>query len=303
MSGFGQRLAQAVRTTGVPLAVGIDPHLHRLPRPLRARFADETGEQRRIAAARAVKEFSLTAVRALAGKVAMVKPQVAFFEQLGAPGFAALEALCAEAADLGLLVLADAKRGDISSTAAAYSRAYFGPDAPFPSAALTVSPYLGLDTLVPFLDQAVAHQGGLFVLVRTTNPGSAALQHHGSPRMAEVVAAGLAEAGTPHVGEAGLGPVGAVVGAFADEDARRLRSLLPHGWFLVPGVGAQGGTVDQALAGVRPDGLGVLPVASRSVLFPSGDDAAYDDDPGAHISRQADALAEVVRAGLDRRLG
>lgn len=303
MTGFGERLATAVRSNGVPLAVGIDPHLHRLPRPLRARFADKTGAARRAAAAQAVQEFSLLAVRALAGHVAMIKPQVAFFEQLGAPGFAALEALCAEAAVHGLLVLADAKRGDISSTAAAYSRAYFGPDAPFPAAALTVSPYLGLDTLVPFLDQARAHNGGLFVLVRTTNPGSAALQHHGQPALADVVAAGLAQAGQADVGPSGLGPVGAVVGAFADDDARRLRSLLPHGWFLVPGVGAQGGTVDQALAGVRDDGLGVLPVASRSVLFPSDDNADYDANPGAHISRQAQALGAAVRAGLDRRLG
>jgi orotidine-5'-phosphate decarboxylase len=166
-----------------------------------------------------------------------------------------------------------------------------------------VSPYLGLDTLVPFLDQAVAHGGGLFVLVRTTNPGSSALQHHGAPALSEVVATGLADAGAAHVGAAGLGPVGAVVGAFADEDARRLRALLPHGWFLVPGVGAQGGTVDQALAGVREDGLGVLPVASRSVLFPSEDSVEYDADPGAHIARQAEVLASVVRAGLDRRLG
>lgn len=299
---FGERLAEACIRVGVPVAVGLDPHLDRLPRPLRARFAGLEGPARRAAAAEAVQDFGDLVIDAVAGRVAALKPQVAFFEQLGAPGFAALEHLIARARSAGLLVIADAKRGDISSTAAAYARSFLAPGAPFESDALTVSPYLGLDTVQTFVEPCVAHGGGLFVLVRTTNPGSAALQHHGEPCLADVVAAGLQAAGRPTVGAHGLSSVGAVVGASAAADARRLREVHPDGWFLVPGVGAQGGTASDGLAGMRPDGLGVLPVASRSVLFPKVDNDAYDADPGAFVAAQAAALSAAIGAARDAAL-
>lgn len=295
MTPFGDRLAQACLDRDVPLAVGLDPHLDRLPAPLRARYAGLTGAAFRQAAASAVADWGAVVIDALAGRVAALKPQVAFFEQLGAPGFAALEALCRQAQDADLLVIADAKRGDIASTAAAYARTYLGADPAVSADALTVSPYLGLDTLEPFLVECRANGGGLFVLVRTTNPGSATLQHHGAPALSDVVAVGLEAAGASLQGASGLHGVGAVVGASAADDARRLRGLMPGAWFLVPGVGAQGGTVAQALAGARADGLGALPVASRSVLFPSSPDTAFDRDPAAFVVAQADGLAAVVR--------
>lgn len=300
MVPFGERLAEACRRVNVPLAIGLDPHLDRIPAVVQARRDGLTGAAFRALAAAEVRSFGAQVVEAIAGRVAAIKPQVAFFEQLGAPGMAALEAVCADARAAGLLVIADAKRGDISSTAAAYARAYLVPDAPFAADALTVSPYLGLDTLEPFLAPCRAHGGGLFVLVRTTNPGSAALQHAGQPPLAEVVAAGLHLLGGALCGPSGLSSLGAVVGASASDDARRLRALLPQAWFLVPGLGAQGGTAAQALAGARADGLGALPVASRSVLFaPAG--GPPDADPVGAIAARADALAAELRGALRLR--
>jgi len=286
---FGDRLAAAVVAAGSPLCVGLDPHLERLPAPLRERFAGRTGASFRAEAGRAVAEFDALALRAVAGVAAAVKPQLAFYEALGSPGLAALEQSCALARELGLLVIADAKRGDIASTATAYARAIIHPDGPLAADAITLSPWMGMDSIEPFLGLCRDHGRGVFVLVRTTNPGSAFLQRHGQPEGATRVAAALAELGAELVGESGLSSVGAVVGAFAHQEARALREQMPAAWFLVPGVGAQGGGVAEALAGVRPDGLGCLVNSARGVLYPP--DGLEDADPVRAIRERALALA------------
>jgi orotidine-5'-phosphate decarboxylase len=295
---FGERLAQACQSVGAPVAVGLDPHLGRLPPDLQARFEGKTGRAHREAAAESVVAFCAAAIQGLAGRVAAVKPQVAFFEALGSPGVAALEETCRMAREAGLLVIVDAKRGDIASTAAAYARAALHPDGPLAGDALTVAPYMGTDTITPYLDVCAEHGRGLFVLVRTTNPGSAALQRHGSPGLAEVVADALARYGADPalVGTSGMSSIGAVVGATASEEAVALRARMPGAWFLVPGVGAQGGTAGQALAGARPDGLGALPVASRSVLFPSMDAPETRAQVAAGVAARAEALVSAVAA-------
>lgn len=281
---FGERLAQAARAVGAPVAVGLDPHLERLPAHLRARFEGLTGGARRAAAAEAVAEFDAQALQAMAGRVAAVKVQFAFYEQLGAPGFAALESTCRAARAHGLLLIGDGKRGDIDSTARAYAAAMLDPDGPFGCDAFTVNPWMGFDTLEPWLERCRAHGAGLFVLTRTTNPGSADLQRQGSPPAALRVAEAIHRLGGELRGASGLSSVGAVVGAQtpADEVAA-LRASMPDAWFLVPGVGAQGATPAQGLAGSRADGLGSLVVASRSVLFPSRPDPAFERDPSAWI--------------------
>ena len=196
----------------------------------------------------------------------------------------------------GLLVIVDAKRGDIASTAAAYARAALHPDGPLAGDAMTVAPYMGTDTITPYLDICAEHGRGLFVLVRTTNPGSAALQHHGTPRLAEIVADALARYGADPalVGPSGMSSIGAVVGASAADEARTLRERMPGAWFLVPGVGAQGGTARDALAGARGDGLGALPVASRSVLFPSTEEQEMLAGVAAGVADRATALVSAV---------
>lgn len=294
---FGERLAEAVLRVGAPLSVGLDPHLERYPAGLRALFEGRRGAEYRIAAAEAVSRFELAALEALAGRVAAVKLQLAFYEQLGAPGWAALESTCARARALGLLVIADGKRGDIASTAAAYAAAALDPDGPLGADALTVNPWMGFDTLLPFLDRCARHGGGMFVLVRTTNPGSADLQRHGEPMAALRVAEAVARLGAGLRGARGLSSVGAVVGAqIQAEEQIRLRACMPDAWFLVPGVGAQGAGPAEALAGRRADGLGSLVVAARSVLFPDGQDAAYEADFQGWISGRAEALAGALAA-------
>jgi orotidine-5'-phosphate decarboxylase len=241
------------------------------------------------------------ALEATAEHCVAVKPQVACFERLGAPGWAALTEVVDRARDFGLLVIADAKRGDIDVTASAYAEAFFGvtdtPYGPVPSVgadALTVNPLLGEDSVTPLLKRAREQGGGLFVLVRTSNPGAASVQDlelvQGgtvSDRLAEMVA---------HLGEDGIGASGfsdlaAVVGATVPERLEALRSRMPHTVFLLPGVGAQGATVGTLGAAFAPGRAGGLVSASRGIvdahLQPGG-------DPADAARGQAETLREAL---------
>jgi orotidine-5'-phosphate decarboxylase len=285
---FGERLVTAVRETGNCAVVGLDPHLDRLPAHLLERYQGRTGADFRKEAALAVVAFNRLVIESIRGVVPAVKPQFAFYEALGSHGFAALEETCAIARDAGLLIVADAKRGDISSTAAAYARSVLSSDGPFQCDSVTVNPWMGPDTLDPFIEACAETGGGIFVLVRTTNPGSAWLQHHGNPTSAEAVADVLARKGEALTGPSGMSSIGAVVGAMSGDEAPKLRTRMPGAWFLVPGVGAQGGSEEDAVAGARSDGMGCLVNSSRGVLYPSVDGRSdYDSDPGAWISESA----------------
>ncbi len=296
---FGERLSIAVERVGAPVAVGLDPHLQLYPEVLRRTFEGRTGAEGRAAAAAAVRTFDAAALDALAGTVAAVKLQFAFYERLGAPGWAALEACVERARALGLLVIGDAKRGDISSTAAAYAEAALDPDGPLGCDALTVNPWMGFDTLTPFLRVCRASGRGLFVLVRTTNPGSADLQRYGAPEACVRVADAVHRLGAELRGASGLSSVGAVVGAQVPaEEQVALRGHMPDAWFLVPGVGAQGAGPAEALAGRRADGRGSLVVASRSVLFGDGQEPTETADFQAAIQARAAALVANVRDSL-----
>lgn len=289
---FGDRMAASVKSVGNCGVVGLDPHLSLLPKMFRERYEGRTGLDFRAEAAFAVTEFNRTVLGAIKGKVAAVKPQFAFYEELGAPGFAALEETCAMAREAGLLVLADAKRGDISSTASAYARSILGSEGPFHADAVTVNAWMGADTIDPFIEVCEQTGGGIFVLVRTTNPGSAFLQHHGEPRAAHVLAEILHEKGASLTGESGMSSVGAVVGAMTGDEATELRTLMPSAWYLVPGFGAQGGAWEDAIAGRRPDGLGCLVNSSRGVLYaPPDQREAYEANPARWIGEAATALA------------
>jgi orotidine-5'-phosphate decarboxylase len=206
-----------------------------------------------------------------------VKPQSAFFEARGTDGVRAFRDACAYARDAGLLVIADAKRGDIGSTAAAYAEAFF------PLAdALTVNPYLGGDSLEPFFDACRRHGGGLFVLLKTSNPGSADVQDarlDDGRRVWELVAQRIAAWGEPFVGERGLSSIGAVVGATHPQEIAEARRLLAHTPFLLPGIGAQGGTPKDVAPAFAAGPAGGLVSASRSVI--------YADDPAAEAERLA----------------
>ncbi|WP_280274318.1 orotidine-5'-phosphate decarboxylase [Nocardia wallacei] len=249
MTSFGARLRQAMRQHG-PLCVGIDPH----PQLLRDWELSEDID--------GLKRFADACVDAFAGRVALVKPQVAFFETYGSGGFMVLEDTIAALRDAGTLVLADAKRGDIGSTMAAYAAAWLG-DGPLGSDAVTVSPYLGFGSLAPALELAETNRRGLFVLAATSNPEAAGLQRTVTPDGRTVAQGMVDDAAVRNVGAA-FGSVGVVVGATLTEIPNL--SLL-NGPILMPGVGAQGGGPESVRALV-PAGshAAVLPNVSRELL-------------------------------------
>jgi orotidine-5'-phosphate decarboxylase len=266
---FADRAIRQIRRLGHPLCVGLDPHLDLIPEVFR-RGSMQPNDPATVAA---VEDMLLKVLERVGGLVPVVKPQIAFFERLGSRGLAALERICERSRQLGLLVLLDAKRGDIGSTAEAYAKAYFGYDAPLPVDALTVNPYLGLDSLEPFVKAAKTADGGLFVLVKTSNPGAAdfqGLEASGEPLFAKVAGALAAEAEAWR-GEEGWSSLGVVVGATQATDAPRIREKLPHSLFLVPGYGAQGAGAREALAGFVPGPKGRreggLVNSSRGLVF------------------------------------
>ncbi|NIZ89866.1 orotidine-5'-phosphate decarboxylase [Kineosporiaceae bacterium B12] len=275
---FGARLAAASAEHG-PLCAGIDPHA-----PLLAAWGltdDADG----------VERFGRTVVEALAGHVAAVKPQVAFFERHGSRGVAALERVLADARAAGLLTVVDAKRGDIGSTMAAYADAFAG-DSPLAGDAVTVSPFLGFESLRPLLDVAAQHGRGVFVLALTSNPEGPGVQHavaaDGRSVARSIAEAAAAEnAGATLLGDVGL-VVGATVGAAVADLGLDLAAV--NGPLLAPGVGAQGATA-QDLRTVFGDARRlVLATSSREVLGAGPDPRALLD--------AARRTADQVRAAL-----
>lgn len=248
---FGARLAAAMAARG-PLCVGIDPH----PELMHSWGLPPTAD--------GLARFCDICVQAYAG-FAVVKPQVAFFEAYGSAGFAVLERTTAALQEAGVLVLADAKRGDIGSTMAAYAQAWAG-DGPLAADAVTASPYLGFGSLQPLLDMAAEHGRGVFVLAATSNPEGASVQRAmvSGRTVAQSIVDAAAQANRSTTGSTGsMGSVGVVVGATLDE-VPDLSAL--GGPVLVPGVGAQGGR-PEALAGLGGAGRGqLLPAVSREVL-------------------------------------
>ncbi|WP_319454063.1 MULTISPECIES: orotidine-5'-phosphate decarboxylase [unclassified Mycobacterium] len=271
MTGFGARLADAVSARG-PLCLGIDPH----PELLTAwgLSVDADG----------LSAFCDVCVEAYAG-FAVVKPQVAFFETYGAAGYSVLERTIAALRESGVLVLADAKRGDIGTTMAAYAEAWVG-ESPLASDAVTASPYLGFGSLRPLLDTAARHGRGVFVLAATSNPEGASIQR--ATVDGRTVAQSIVDAVAAENRSSGAGSIGVVVGATLSE-VPELSAL--GGPVLVPGVGAQGGRPDalKGLGGAAPGTL--LPAVSREVLRAGPDTAAVR----AAADRMRDVVAYLAR--------
>lgn len=268
---FADRLIERVEATRSHLVVGLDPDLRELPPELLDGATDLAD------AARAIEAFAIAVIDGVADLVPAVKPQSAFFEALGSAGVAALERVEAHARAAGLLVIEDAKRGDIGNTMAAYAAAALGRvridghELPVHDAdAVTVSPYLGPESLEPMIDVARTFGKGLFVLVRTSNPGSGELQDAAigaadGETLHARVARMVDELGADGVGRRGYADVGAVTGLTYPEQAPVLRELMPRAYLLVPGLGAQGGRPEDFAGFLDADGLGAVAAASRSI--------------------------------------
>ena len=273
---FPDRLLAAIEAKGAPICVGIDPIFEMLPDAI-AGDAKERDANDAEAAIDAIFSFTTTLLRLIAPHVPVVKFQSAYFERYLWEGVEAYYSLIQEAAELGLLVIGDVKRGDIGSTASAYAAAHLADpsfqdheDVIVPDA-ITVNPMLGLDTLEPFISTAKTFGKGLFILVRTSNPGSADFQdaqladgRTWSEMLADKLAPIAAQAGL--VGNRGYSSIGAVVGATQAHTISSLRKRLPQSIFLLPGYGTQGATAQMTQAAFT-DGKGAIISASRSILY------------------------------------
>jgi len=257
MTTFADRLQSSIDSTNSHLIAGCDPVLEKLPRFLLAeaeKGAASDGEY----VERALTQFSDIFLSAVQGRVAAIKPNIAFFEQYGLPGLSAFKRLCIQIRAAHIPLIIDAKRGDIGSTAAAYSAAFLSGttvrgkrSVAFECDALTINPFLGFDTLEPFVTDCEKYEKGLFILLQTSNPGSKDIQGLASEgkTVSGHVAQWLATNAARLQGECGWSGLGAVVGASYPDEARALRALLPTTFFLMPGFGAQGAGADDAVAG------------------------------------------------------
>lgn len=285
------RLLDAIDKIGAPVCVGIDPVAERLPRTLR-RSTDDPDAQ-----PDAIEQFSREIVQAVKALVPVVKFQSACFERYGATGVAALERSIDAAADAGLVVILDAKRGDIGLSSEHYAAAAFERAGTASPDWITIHTYLGEDGLRPFL-----HPGrGAFALVRTSNPGANAVQEahlDSGSTVAEHIAEIVARTGNDAIGERGFSALGAVVAATDPASAARLRAIMPRQVFLVPGFGAQGGTIDDVLPCFNQDGSGALITASRSIIY-----AFNDTDTGwrGQITDAAAAFADTIGRAVGLR--
>ena len=277
MNGFGTRLYQKILQFGTPLCVGIDPHPDIMPTLCGGANQDLLSKE----AADNLELFCHVMLEGISGHVGIIKPQVAFFEAYGGRGLDILQSVSTQAHEQGMLVIMDAKRGDIGSTATAYARAWLGSGSFFGADALTVNPYLGADSIAPFCERALDTDSGLFVLARTSNKGSADIQALTSGKMP--VWAHVAKMLTPFIAADSkdelMSSIGVVIGATNPEEARQLRKILPTAPFLVPGYGAQGASAANALAGLSMQNLeccGGVINASRAISHNQGVQNATD---------------------------
>ena len=267
---FGDKLFKKIRSTKSFLCLGIDPHLNMIPKI----FNTERTSTNNI---KTVENFCFSLLDTAYELVPAIKPQIALFEQLGPDGMKLLSSLCKHAQSKGFLVIMDAKRGDIGSTSQAYANAYLGKNAPFPSDALTVNPWLGIDSLEPFFKKASETGSGLFILAHTSNKGSKDIQEMPLTigiKCYEHLANILKPIVEKHKGTSGLSSIGIVSGATFKEEALALRKILPSAPFLIPGYGTQGASAEDACAPLIPDtkqldlqNFGLIN-ASRSISFP-----------------------------------
>jgi orotidine-5'-phosphate decarboxylase len=274
---FADRLLAACELKGAPVCVGLDPVLEKLPSAFDVN--DPLG---------AIELYCFGVIDAVCDMVPAVKPQSACFERYGAPGVAVYHEVVAHAKAAGLVVVGDAKRGDIGTSSAHYAAGLLAD--PHGCDTLTVNGYLGGDGLEPFQQVAVDAGKGLFVLVRTSNPGGDAIQSlplEDGRTVCEAVGDVVADLGSSCIGQTGYSNVGMVVGATKPQDAATLRERYPQQIFLVPGFGAQGGGAEDVKACFKGDGTGALITASRSVIY------AFDQDDRNWQRTVAEAAAKL----------
>ena len=292
-----EKLVSRIKKLNAPIVVGLDPTLNFVPKFLLDKAINEKGETLE-AAADAIFAFNKKIVDAVYDLIPAVKPQIAMYEQFGIPGLMAYKKTLDYCHEKGLLVIGDAKRGDIGSTSTAYAIGHLGKVkigsteiAPIDADFLTINPYMGSDSVVPFVEECKKNDKGLFILVKTSNPSSGEFQDQkvGEKAVYELVGKKVDEWGLDTVKE-GYSDVGAVVGATYPEMGKVLREIMPKAYILVPGYGAQGGTAAELKPFFNKDGLGAIVNSSRGII------AAYKQEKYAEFG--AEGFAEAAREAV-----
>ncbi|MFC2143162.1 orotidine-5'-phosphate decarboxylase [Candidatus Aenigmatarchaeota archaeon] len=312
MSNFADRLLKAIDEKENPSVVGLDPRIGKIPGHIKDQAVQAVCGDGYEAAAEALYQFGRGIIDAVYDIVPAVKPQRAFFEMYGSAGIRAFERLVDYAKQQGLIVIEDAKRNDIGSTAEAYAAGHLGSvplawgTSPVTAIdAMTVNPYLGSDGIKPFLEQCGLNGKGIFVLAKTSNPSSGELQDKLLQSSREPVykdtARQIDEWGKGLVGEEGFSSVGAVVGATYPQQAEELRGVMPNTIFLIPGYGKQGGGSDGAVTGFTQEGRGGIVNSSRAVIFAYEDNDRFGPEQFGDAARaEAERMRTDLRGALQR---
>ncbi len=265
------RLIERIKETNNPTVMGLDPRYDMLPNCVRQKYGQTLDE-----VCKAILEYNKSLIDSTYDIIPAVKPQIAFYEMFGIPGMEAFKETCRYAKEKGMIVIADIKRGDIGSTAAGYSNAFLGKtpigeneEAIYDVDFVTLNPYMGIDSIKPFIDDCKKYDKGAFILVKTSNPSSGDLQDLKLENGEEIytkVAKLVENWGEDLVGKYGYSSIAAVVGATYPEQLKQIRETAPHTFFLIPGYGAQGGKAEDIALGFDKNGIGGIINASRSLM-------------------------------------
>lgn len=303
------RLIEKINETGNPTVVGLDPRMSFIPEYIKKECFEKYGETPK-AVAESFFMFNKEIIDATYDLIPAVKPQVAMYEMLGTDGFESYINTIKYAKEKGLVIIGDIKRGDIASTAENYSDGHIGKVKAgsrefeiYHEDFITINPYMGQDSVEPYFENCRNYEKGLFVLVKTSNKGSGQLQDlmvEGGKTLYETVGGLVSDWGNDFIGKYGYSSIGAVVGATHPEQARKLRELMPHTFFLVPGYGAQGGTAEDLSVCFDKNGLGAIVNSSRGIIAAYKKDIYKDkfsEKEFAQASRQAvlDMKADLRR--------
>ena len=283
-------LIEKIKEKNNPIVIGLDPRYEMVPNYIKEKYSKDV-----VGICKAIEEFNKELIDATYDIIPAVKPQLAFYEMLGIEGMKLFQETCKYAKEKGMIVIADAKRGDIGSTAMAYAEAYLKNDF-YNIDFLTVNPYLGIDGIKPFIDICMENNKGIFILVKTSNPSSGELQDLKVQDGEEIytkVAKLVEKWGEPLRGEYGYSSIAAVVGATYPEQLKQIRKIAPHTYFLIPGYGAQGGKAEDIALGFDTQGLGGIINSSRGLMCAYKSDLwkdKYSENEFAKATR-----AEVLR--------
>ena len=271
MNNMMDKLIQKIKETNNPTIIGLDPRYEQIPECIKSKY-----EESLEGVAKSIIEFNKRIIDAIKDIIPAVKPQIAFYEKYGIEGMKAFEETCKYAKKQGMIVVADIKRGDIGTTAQSYSDAFLGrskigqkEESIFDVDFVTLNPYMGIDSIKPFIEDCKKYNKGVFILAKTSNPSSKDIQDlklETGEKVFEKVAKLIENWGKDQLGEYGYSSISAVVGATHKEELKEIRKIAPHTFFLIPGYGAQGGKAEDIALGFDKNGIGGIVNASRSLI-------------------------------------